>query len=253
MNVITLHLSVTNDYLVPMGGGFLLVDTGYPVEWEVFRRRMREAGVELSSVSALLLTHHDDDHSGLLTRIVQANPGIRVVMSELAKPLLEIGEDDFSHGRRIVNKRVALLLSLRVKTLKVWLATGRWVDRQHQLRFPPYFARSSDILIRGETRLRDIGLDLDGEILATPGHTVNSISMVLDDGDAFVGDAAANLLQWAGAHYHMIALEDADQYEQSWEKLISAGARKIFPAHGQPFAAERLKENSWTALRRRRP
>ena len=72
------------------------------------------------------------------------------------------------------------------------------VDRSHQLRFPPYFARPSDILIGGGTRVQDIGLDLDGEIVATPGHTVDSISMVLDDGDAFVGDAAANMLQWAG-------------------------------------------------------
>ena len=109
-----------------MGGGFLLVDTGYQVDWEVFRRRLREVGVELSNLSALLLTHHDDDHSGLLTRIVQANPRVRVVMSELAKPLLEIGEDDFSHGRHVVNRRVALLLSLGVKAFKVWLSTGRW-------------------------------------------------------------------------------------------------------------------------------
>ena len=243
MDVITLQLSVTNDYLIPMGGGFLLVDTGYQVDWELFRRRLREARVELPDLSALLLTHHDDDHSGLLTRIVEANPRIRVVMSELAKPLLEIGEDDFSHGRHVVNKRVALLLSLRVKALKVWLSTGRWVDRSHQLTFPPYFARPSDILIRGETRLRDIGLDLDGEIVATPGHTVDSISMVLDDGDAFVGDAAANMLQWAGTHYHVVALDDADEYELSWRKLIDAGARRIFPAHGDPFPAERLKEN----------
>jgi glyoxylase-like metal-dependent hydrolase (beta-lactamase superfamily II) len=243
MDVITLRLSVTNDYLIPMGRGFLIVDTGFKVDWDLFRRRLGEVGIEISDLAALLLTHHNDDHSGLVNRLVEANPRIRIVMSELAKPLLERGEDDFGHGRHAVNRRVALLLTLPVKAFKVWLSTGRWVDRHHQLMFPPYFGRASDILIGGETRLRDLGLDLDGKIILTPGHTVDSISLVLDDGDAFVGDAAANMLQWAGTHYRVIALDDADEYDRSWRKLIDAGARRIFPAHGEPFPAERLNEN----------
>ena len=46
-----------------------------------------------------------------------------------------------------------------------------------------------------------------------------------------------------GAHYHVVAFDDADEYELSWRKLIDAGARRIFPSHGDPFPVERLKEN----------
>ena len=66
---------------------------------------------------------------------------------------------------------------------------------------------------------------------------------MFDDGDALVGDAAANMLQWAGTRYHVIALDDLAEYERSWLKLIAAGAQRIFPAHGAPFPVARLKEN----------
>jgi glyoxylase-like metal-dependent hydrolase (beta-lactamase superfamily II) len=43
-------------------------------------------------------------------------------------------------------------------------------------------ARPVDVLIAGETKLRDVGVDLEGRIIPTPGHTVDSISIVFDDG-----------------------------------------------------------------------
>ncbi len=243
MNLIALRLSVGACFLARAGDGYLLVDSGYEADWEVFQQRLREAKVALSDVHALIVTHHDDDHCGLLTRIVEANPSIRVIMSEFARPLLEKGENDRSHGRHLVNRRVAFILSLKAKRVKVWLKTGRWVDGGRELRFPPYRARPSDILISGETALQDVGVPLNGRILPTPGHTVDSISVVFDDGDALVGDAAANMLQWAGTRYHVIALDDLAEYERSWRRLIVAGAQRIFPAHGAPFPVARLKEN----------
>jgi len=36
--------------------------------------------------------------------------------------------------------------------------------------------------------------------------------------------------------------EDVDAVYASWEKILSAGAKTIYPAHGKPFGAERLKK-----------
>lgn len=119
----------------------------------------------------------------------------------------------------------------------------RRVDRRNNLKFPPYLARDNDILVSGETRLKEIGIDLNGTIFETPGHSVDSLSIVLDDGDCFVGDAAANFLQFAGTHYCVIYVTDLAEYYRSWEKIISMNARKILPAHGEPFPVERLKHN----------
>lgn len=32
------------------------------------------------------------------------------------------------------------------------------------------------------------GIGIDGEIISTPSHSPDSVSLVLDDGDCFVGD-----------------------------------------------------------------
>jgi hypothetical protein len=37
--------------------------------------------------------------------------------------------------------------------------------------FPPYKLRNCDIVVTGDTDLREIGIPLDGKIIETPGHT----------------------------------------------------------------------------------
>ncbi|MGD0172159.1 MAG: MBL fold metallo-hydrolase [Halobacteriota archaeon] len=43
--------------------------------------------VELFQLSHVILTHHHDDHCGLLHNILRENDSIRVVMSHLCKDL----------------------------------------------------------------------------------------------------------------------------------------------------------------------
>jgi len=89
MNIIPLKLSVTNCFLVKAGDQdqYVLIDTGYEDDWDLFRRRLKEVDVELFQVSHIILTHHHDDHCGLLHNILQENDSIRVVMSYLCKDL----------------------------------------------------------------------------------------------------------------------------------------------------------------------
>ena len=58
-----------------------------------------------------------------------------------------------------------------------------------------------------------------------------------------MGDAAANFPQLLGTKYCVIIIEDIEAYYASWRELISAGAGRIFPAHGGPFPAEKLEQN----------
>ncbi|SDE13549.1 MBL fold metallo-hydrolase [Sporomusa acidovorans] len=243
MNIIPLKLSVTTCYLLAHSDKYILVDTGYEVDWNLFCKQLKNVQVDFSQISHILLTHHDDDHSGLLNRIITRNSTIHVVMSRRAKDLLATGKDDRSHGKKLINKRLKLLWALSLKRLKILLSTGKYITKKNDGKFPPYYVRSKDLLITNETRLKDIGIDLEGTIIETPGHTIDSITLILDDGNAFVGDAAANMLQFAGTNYCVIALEDFDQYYQSWQKIIDYNAQHIFPAHGSPFPVEKLKQN----------
>jgi Zn-dependent hydrolases, including glyoxylases len=241
MNLIPLKLSVTTCYLIRTDDTYLLVDTGYEEDWELFLKRLKEVGVRLSQIGYLLLTHHHDDHCGLLYAILQENSAILIVMSELCGELIQKGENDLMHGGGLLNKRVAFLI--RHKQTYVSLVLHKKVDQSKNLKFRPYKFRSNDIVFNGEPELRQLGIPLDGKILVTPGHTVDSISILFPDGDCLVGDAAAHMLAFAGTHYCVIFICNMDIYYQSWEKLIRMGAKRIFPAHGASFSVNELVRN----------
>lgn len=241
MNLIPINLSVTNCYLIKAGERYVLIDTGYEEDWELFRIKLKNTGIDLSQLSHIILTHHHDDHCGLLHDILRENGSIRVVMSRLCKDLIAKGENDQTHGGGLLNKRVAWLI--RRKQFYLSVVLRKKIDKAKNLKFAPYIVRECDILIDGDTRLRDIGIPLDGEILLTPGHTVDSISILFDDGDCLPGDAAASMLRFAGTKNCVIFICDIAEYYKSWRKIIAAGAKMIYPAHGKPFSADRLKAN----------
>jgi hydroxyacylglutathione hydrolase len=243
MHLIPLHLSVTTDLLVKAGDKYVLIDTGYEDEWDLFGRRLNEADIELAQISHIFLTHHHDDHCGLVRHILRENDSIKVVMSHLCKELILTGENDRTHGGGFLNRRVALLLQLR--RLYISLLLKKVIAKGKGFTFPPYQLRDCDIMVTGDTRLRDIGIPLDGTIIETPGHSVDSVSILFDDDDCLIGDAASNFLRFAGTKYCVIFIADMDAYYKSWEKVIAAGAQRIFPAHGAPFTVDKLKTNLW--------
>ena len=69
--------------------------------------------------------------------------------------------------------------------------------------------------------LAEIGLA--GEILPTPGHSDDSVSVLLDDGAVFTGDLPAE---------SMATESELPQVAASWRLLRERGARRWYPAHG---------------------
>lgn len=153
-----------------------------------------------------------------------------MVASRLAAEGLATGKHINMPGGGYINRRVAFLLSFKAKFDKSWTHA-----------FPPRPFRPDDRAIDGDCALRDIGIELDGEIVATPGHTRNSISLVFADGTAIVGDAAADFLAWAGTKHCVISVNDLDAYYESWRKLIARGAQDL-PRARRAFFRRRTRQ-----------
>jgi glyoxylase-like metal-dependent hydrolase (beta-lactamase superfamily II) len=241
VKIITLRLSLTNDYLFANKTKWILVDTGYAEDWEIFKKRLEGQNIKISQISHLILTHHHDDHAGFINELIEANPDIIVVMSELTRELLLVGMNDITHGGGIINRRIKTLLDF--KQFYVTLKSHKKVSKSQNLVFKPYIVRTNDIILEGETRLADIGVDVGATIFPSPGHTIDSISILFDDGDCIVGDAAANFLNFAGAKYCVVFVRDLDEYYDTWRDLLARGTKRILPAHGPAFPSERLAKN----------
>jgi len=108
---------------------------------------------------------------------------------------------------------------------------------------PPYINLRGDYIVENNDDELLPSLGVPGKILYTPGHTPDSISLLIDDGSCFCGDAAFNLMPWLGTRYCMPLVSDMECSYRSWRKMIREGAGKIYPSHGNPIPKEKLEQN----------
>jgi glyoxylase-like metal-dependent hydrolase (beta-lactamase superfamily II) len=224
--IILLRASVTNCFLVTCKEGYLLIDVPYTGEYGSLKEALKEKNVDVSEIQYLLLTHHHDDHAGCVNELLKETDA-RIIVHEQALPHLAAGRSN-PDGEPI-----------NFCTGAVMKAYGLMLH-DSEFKFPPVHLRENDMVITGDDDelLRRIGIE--GKIIHTPGHTADSISVILDDGSALVGDAAMNFMKYCLIGHKPIYAEDRKQTSESWKKLKEHGAKFIYPAHGDPFAAEEL-------------
>ena len=58
--------------------------------------------------------------------------------------------------------------------------------------------------------------------ISTPGHSDDSITLILDEGFAFTGDL----------HPRIMVSEEDTITKSSWDKIYQHKIKKIFPGHG---------------------
>ncbi len=219
---------VTTSYLLPCRDGYLLIDTGYQSDYSKFIQALNQIKIDLKDIKYLLLTHSHDDHCGFAADLIR-NSGARVIVNKEGLSNLENGK--VSVRGKTINKRIYILTSIYN------------LFKHRDYKFPPVSLTKNDVIINRDDLkfLKSIGSN--GIIINTPGHTNDSISVVMEDGRVFCGDAAMNLLNYAGADYRPIFYIDLKLVFESWKKILKKGAKKIFPAHGMPFDSFILENN----------
>jgi glyoxylase-like metal-dependent hydrolase (beta-lactamase superfamily II) len=66
--------------------------------------------------------------------------------------------------------------------------------------------------------------------------------VLLDSGEAFVGDLAMNRLPLRLSPGLPIFASDMSAVINSWKNLLALGASAVYPAHGAPFPAAVMKK-----------
>jgi hydroxyacylglutathione hydrolase len=200
--------------------GTVLVDAGGARFRAAFDSRLVSLGVGPRAIGLVVITHGHFDHAGLASEIRDAT-GATIALHRGDVPLV-------AEGR-----------------ITVPAGTTRWGRMSVRL-FRPLFRRIAKLPpFTPDLVLGDDGLDLaphgiPGRVVYTPGHTAGSVSVVLDTGEAFVGDLAMNRLPLTIRPSLPVYAEDVAEVRRSWAKLRALCVRTVYPAHGRPFPIEAL-------------
>ena len=88
--------------------------------------------------------------------------------------------------------------------------------------FSPVGDAAARVLPLEQSRGFLVSCGVDGGVLSTPGHSPDSVSVVLDSGDVFVGDLCPS---------ERVALFPNPAYRRSWETLLEHDTRRVHFAH----------------------
>ena len=177
----------TNYWVVSAGKSRLLVDLGWPGTLGSMRGRLKQMDIPLKEIHFALATHYHIDHAGLAQELKMEGVGLLVMETQVAAiPLMTQFTKPKDHYMDIsLDGNVTIPFS------------------------------------ESRTLLSNMGIP--GDILLTPGHSDDSVSLLLDDGSVFTGDLTP--LEAAFG-------EAGDLVKASWRLLRERGAKRVYPGHG---------------------
>lgn len=192
MNILTITHKSINCYLVPIQGGWLMVDTGMPDTFAQLLQLLNQNNISVNEINYLVVTHFHPDHAGLVQ--VLKDLGTNLILHEYQVPSINKLNLFFKKNPKANYRDITL---------------------------------SNNIMVTEEESkemLRSIGID--GTLLSTPGHSDDSISLIINDCCAFIGDLPAP---------HLIEAYDDIVIEDSWDMIKQHHIKTVYPGHGEPY------------------
>ena len=180
----------TNTYFIRGAKGSILLDTDYAGTLQMFYKEIKKNDISLKDITYILATHYHPDHMGLVGELVSM--GVKFLVMDTQVPNLHFSDDIFR----------------RDQTLRI---------------LPSVPKDKAEVIACKDSRAFLAALGIDGEIVSTPSHSEDSITLVLDSGDCFVGD--------------LEPMEFMDGYEENkalqsdWEKVMSFSPKVIHYGH----------------------
>jgi glyoxylase-like metal-dependent hydrolase (beta-lactamase superfamily II) len=185
-NIVNVGYDATNCYVLNAARASLLVDAGWPSTLPDLRYAMKRTDVDLGDIRYLLCTHYHPDHAGLAQELKAL--GVTLVVLENQYQGIE--------------------------------ALRTYMKPEHH--YHPITRQGNLDLESIASRAFLLGLGIQGEILLTPGHSDDSVSLVLDGGLAFTGD-----LPPPG-----FTVDPDHPVRKSWGLLRAHNVHTAYPGHG---------------------
>jgi ribonuclease/clavin/mitogillin len=177
----------TNFWVVSTPKARLLVDLGWPGMFGALEAELKRKDIPLKEITHGLATHYHIDHAGAAQDL--KNRGMKLIVTPEQVPMIEM--------------------------MKKWT--------KPEMHYTPISITDNVVIECADSRTFLAKLGIAGEIVHTPGHSEDSVSLLLDGGEAFTGDLTLP---------NMIAEESEELVMHSWNTLREKGATRVFGGHG---------------------
>ena len=179
----------TNTFYISNGHVGILVDTDWAWTLSAFYKALKSSNIKIGDIHYLIITHYHPDHMGLASELIEL--GIKLVVADVQYDFIHYSDNVFQ-------------------------------KEKHRIYKPIPDDRISVISCK-ESRYFLEQLGINGEIIYTPEHSEDSISIILDEGIAIVGD-----LEPVDS---VPAYNDNDILKNSWNKILSHNLKVVFYGH----------------------
>jgi len=164
------------------------VDTDYAGTLPAFYRAIKHARVKASDVSYVLATHYHPDHMGLIPELMKQ--GVKLLLIDTQVDSVHFSDYIFARDR---------------------------------VPFEPIDEAKATVITCAESKEFLAGIGISGEIISTPSHSPDSVSLLLDDGDCIVGDLQPR--------EYLAAYEQDNALKADWDAVLRYRPRRILYAH----------------------
>jgi len=212
-----IKLKLSNAYLI-LGRKPVLVDTGSPGEAHRIVEALELHDLAPEDLSLILITHAHADHAGSVAALKRRAPHVPVAIHADDTPLLVSGKPE---------------------ALQPTCTFGRVLKRFVS---EPFEGLEPDVVLHDGFDLAPYGLC--GNVLHTPGHTVGSSSIVLQSGEALIGDVLMGGMMGGNLfptkpRLHYFAT-DCQANQLSLQRIMAYNPNRVFVGHGGPLDAQRV-------------
>lgn len=178
----------TRTFLVEGSKGNLLVDTDYAGTLSAFYKALKQHSIGIRDIEYVMATHYHPDHMGLISELMKQ--GVKLLVVDVQKDVLHDSDGIFARDG---------------------------------ISYFPIDELSATVISCEESREFLSCMGIHGRMVHTPSHSEDSISLVLDDGNCFVGDLEP--LEYLEAYQENTSLKS------DWDHILSLHPKRIFYAH----------------------
>lgn len=208
----------SNAYLILKDKVTILVDTGKNSAFKTLSKNIYSLNMTIHEISFIILTHTHFDHCQSANKIKEKS-NCQIIVSSTAANSIKNGYTELPDGTFFTTKVISKL--------------GRLIGK-NKFGYEPF---QSDIFVDVDYEINMGNCNI--KIIETVGHSADSLSILVDNEIAIVGDVMFGVFKNSVFPPYS---DDILKMTESWGKLLKTDCEIFLPGHGKEIRRKLLQK-----------